>query len=241
MTRPAFLGCAALGVAMLVASGARAQPERVAVVGLGLFGSSVSPSLQAALRLSLVGGLEGGGFEVLPEDEIARKTERTPALRSCETMTCLRSLAEQLQVKMVVRARVDAVQANDYIINLYLVDPFSERVLRHVEDKCQVCTTAEAKESVSNAAHLLGTSRDSVESKPRLEAESLHRDANLPVEKRRSRRWKLWLGVGLGAAAIVTGVVVGVAVAETSGGTDFWSRGQKGCTSPSCQVGDYRP
>jgi hypothetical protein len=234
MRRPALLGCAALAAAMLVASGARAEPERVAVVGLGIFGSSVSPSLQTALRLSLVGGLEGGGLEVVPEDELARKTERTPALRSCETMTCMRSLAEQLQVKMVVRARVDAVEANDYVFNLDLIDPFSERVLRHVEDKCQVCTTAEAKESVSNAAHLLGAGRVTVEPKPRL-------DANPPVEKRHSRRWKLWLGVGLGAAAIVAGVVVGVAVAETSGGTDFWSRGQKGCASPSCQVGDFRP
>lgn len=241
--RRTFPGCAVLVATMLVGLGARADRERVVVVGLGELRSPLSTPLQMALSSSLVGGLEAGGLEVVPEPELARRTERLPGLRSCTTMTCLRSLAQELGVALVVRARVDLVEANNYNIAVELVDAAQERAVGHVEDRCQVCTTAEAKEAVSNAARLLGASRAAAMAKPSQTATATapaSPDGGPHVDKPRARRWKLWLGIGLGAAAVVAGVAVGVAVAQ-SGGSDFWSRGQKSCTAPGCQLGDFRP
>jgi tetratricopeptide (TPR) repeat protein len=60
-----------------------------------------------------------------------------------------------------------------------------------------------------------------------------------PVEKPATRRrWPLWLGIGLGAAALV-GVAVAVGVTQAPSGTDQWAAAKRSCTG-SCEVVDLR-
>lgn len=55
----------------------------------------------------------------------------------------------------------------------------------------------------------------------------------------RSSRWKLWLGLGLGAAAVVAAAVTVGVVVSSSGGRNFWSQASSSCQAP-CQLADFR-
>jgi hypothetical protein len=164
---------------------------------------------------------------------MASAIAQRPGLQKCSTPACLHSLAELLGVKMMVKARIEQAGQN-FIIGIELTDPNGGRSLGRVDDRCEVCTTAEVIESASNAARLLANNRAAdVAAAPPVVAPPVA-ETHAAVEPRRSR-WKLWLGIGLGAAAVV-GIVIGVTVAETNRGTDFWSSAQNGCHTPSCTV-----
>jgi hypothetical protein len=232
--RSACLAKAVLAVTLLVGARAQAEHERVAIGMFVAYAQSQERTFPTELRDSLIGGLKAGGFEVASELEMASAIAQRPGLQKCSTPACLHSLAELLGVKLMVKARVEQAGHN-FIIGIELTDPIGGRPLGRVDDRCEVCTTAEVIEAVSNAARLLANNRAAfVAAEPVVVAPAVAAPP-AAVEPPRRNRWKLWLGIGLGAAAVV-GIVIGVTVAETNRGTDFWSSAQNGCHTPSCTV-----
>lgn len=224
--------------------------EAVALAAVDLVGAP--PPVRAQLRASLIGGLEAGGVRLVPEPEVEAAYQSQKGLRGCHTNTCLRHLGQVLGVPHVVRARIEVVGHTHYAVTLEMVGTGDGQVEAKGEDRCQVCTVAEANESVSNAARQLVV-RAFAQPEPEapaptpavtttapataVPAAQAVKGPAAPAKKRPLlARWELWTGVGLGAAVIIA-VGVGVGVSQASG-PDHWAAAQSGCTPP-CWLVDY--
>jgi hypothetical protein len=131
-----------------------AAAERVAVPSFHMMG--IAEPTQAMYRASLAGGLAASGFDLLPEGQLAVTYDRAPGLERCQTSTCFHTLAGLLGVRRLVRAELEMVGTSNFVIALELIDAEDGRAVARVEDRCQVCTQAEANEALSKAAAELG-------------------------------------------------------------------------------------
>jgi hypothetical protein len=217
--------------ALLAAAPAHAAPARVAVARVTVIGSDVPAELQRSLQGSLAGGILAAGVDLVPEGELTQALTGAPGLDGCETATCSQRLAELVNAQAVAKARVEVVGSN-FTFNLDLFDRRG-RALAHVTDSCSVCNDQEANEALSRAGRVLGQRLSGFTPEP-VPATPAPPPKKTPLY----RRWPLWVGVGLGAAAVV-GIAVGVSLGTS--GTNFRNTAAASCVTSNCLVVDLRP
>jgi hypothetical protein len=153
----------AVGLAVVLSlAAARAQARvRVAIAEFQTSGGD-SPTLALQLQDGFVLGLVRAGASVTDAVDTARRLEKHPELQQCDTSACLKALGELLDVRYVVRVRVD-VAGNSYktVARAFSTEgatPGATPIALPISTKsktCDVCTVAEARESLLRLAETL--------------------------------------------------------------------------------------
>jgi hypothetical protein len=142
--------------AVLVASTAAAAPAspppsaraRAAIPEFQVEGET-SPALVLQLQDGFLVGLTRAGVQVLDSVDVSHRLQGHPELEKCDTSLCLKQLAEVLDVRYLLRVRVN-VTRNSYRMTarLFHTGGASPAVLPEMTQSrfCEVCTVAEARE-----------------------------------------------------------------------------------------------
>jgi hypothetical protein len=186
---------------------AATERERVAIASFKVEGPTDSAPL---LHTGLRGGL-ASGFSVVADDEVEQRV-REAGIGACDTMICLRQLAEALKIRYVVTARVGALGAN-YSLEIVLVDPFQQREVVRSEGSCQVCNLTEANETLSSKAAALGTKYEAT--LPKLPSPALAAAVAAPQRDTATRPWRI-AAAATWAAGLVS-IVAGAALLGIDG------------------------
>jgi hypothetical protein len=151
----------ALGLVVAVGSLLAAAPAsarvRVAIPEVQIEGGG-SPALVLQLQDGFVLGLVRAGIQVLDPVDTGRRLEGHPELQRCDTSPCLKAIGQLLDVKYVVRVRVD-VAGNTYktVARLFSTEGAVPAALPVATKSktCDVCTVAEAREIMLRLADAL--------------------------------------------------------------------------------------
>jgi hypothetical protein len=174
LTLPRLYCLACLGVAILVAPFARADPktlglQKVAVAHLD-FEGKIPEGLKELFAQRLVEGLAAARFEVLGDQDVKRKlaeadTSGTPGLASCQSASCYPSVAKVLSASYLITARV--IESNKtYTILMDIINGRTGGVLASNRDRCETCGAEEAGEKMGLAASALRNRLESVSLTP---------------------------------------------------------------------------
>ncbi|HZL19757.1 MAG TPA: hypothetical protein VFG23_18630, partial [Polyangia bacterium] len=128
--------------AALIAGGGVARAERPRVMVLPIAGDQVDPALRARVTRAVGDGLQDSGVEVVPAP-----ADSSPAAVG-------KALADPNGPPFVLRGSVEA-EGRSYTFRLEMVDGKSGSVLANREDRCEICTEAEALETANTAASTL--------------------------------------------------------------------------------------
>ena len=110
-------------------------------------------AFSAALRKSVISGLEGAGFEVVTQKEIEEVFTAHPELKSCHELSCLKNLGSYVKASRVIDGRLVS-EGNNFSFTLRLLDLAKSQALSQ-ENACDICNLAEASETLSVAASTL--------------------------------------------------------------------------------------
>ena len=117
-----------------------------------------SPALALQLQDGFVLGLVRAGVQVLDPVDMARRLESKPELGRCDSSPCLKSIGQLLDVKYVVRVKVD-VAGNSYkmVARLFSTEGPAPAALpvANKSKSCDVCTVAEARDIMLRLADAL--------------------------------------------------------------------------------------
>ncbi len=185
--------------------------ERIAVATFKLLGDNLSAPARNTLRSSLVGGLAAAGFDVVPDEDMARVLKQAPGLSGCDTTTCLKRLGELLGLKRVLKAQLELLGTSNYVFNLEVIDIADGTPAAHLDDGCQVCTLQEANDALSNAAAALRTKLEPAtpQPPPALPPVVVTPPVTPPVEHHgRPYRWGAVAALAAGAAGLATGIAL---------------------------------
>jgi hypothetical protein len=149
----------ALGVFLSLALAPRAHARvRVAIAEFQIAGGDSAPALSLQLQDGFVLGLVRSGVQVLDAVDTARRLEGHPELQHCDASPCLKAIGQQLDVRYVVRVKVD-VAGNSYktVARLFSTEGSAPAALpiSTKSKTCDVCTVAEARESLLRLADAL--------------------------------------------------------------------------------------
>jgi len=207
-------GAAALGLVLLAAPAARASKVRVAIPDFEVAGSD-SPALALQLQDGFVLGLVRAGVQVVDPVDTARGLDSKPELGRCESSPCLKSIGQILDVKYLVRVRID-VAGNSYKVvgRIFSTEGPAPAALpvANKSKSCDVCTVAEARDVMFRLADAL---------KAHLEEPAAPPNAATPLAAppaAPSLRGPVIATVA-GSAAILAGVAVLAALGACSGPT----------------------
>jgi hypothetical protein len=128
--------------AALMAVGGVARAERPRVMVLPIAGDQVEPGLRARVTRAVSNGLQDSGVEVVPAPSDPSPT------------AIAKALADPAGPTFVLRGSVEA-EGRSYTFRLEMVDGKSASVLANREDRCEICTEAEALETANTAASTL--------------------------------------------------------------------------------------
>src|SRR5262249_46684703 len=127
---------------------------RVAIPEFQIEGGG-SPALALQLQDGFVLGLVRGGIQVLDPLDMAKRLEGHPELQHCDASPCLKAIGQVLDVRYVVRVRVE-VAGNTYktVARAFSTEGEAPAALPVVTKSktCDVCTVAEAREIVLRLA-----------------------------------------------------------------------------------------
>jgi hypothetical protein len=151
----------AVGLVVVVGALLAAKPAnarmRVAIPELQVEGGG-SPALALQLQDGFVLGLVRAGIQVLDPVDTGRRLDGHPELQRCDTSPCLKAIGQLLDVKYVVRVRVD-VAGNTYktVARLFSTEGAVPAALPVATKSkaCDVCTVAEAREIMLKLADAL--------------------------------------------------------------------------------------
>jgi len=138
----------ALGVALLLASGA-ARAERPKILVLPVAGKAADPGFRQRVAQALSEGLLASGSEV-----VAPPTGAAAPVDGCGTPACLSAAARATGAAFLLRASVDE-EGRSYTFKMEMLDAQSGAVLAQRENRCEICTDAEALEIANAAASAL--------------------------------------------------------------------------------------
>jgi TolB-like protein len=143
----------------LAASATPAQPRaRVAIREFQVEGGETSAALVLQLQDGFVLGLSRAGIAVLDSLDVSRRLQARPELEKCDTALCLKRLGEVLEVRYLIRVRVN-VTGNSYRMTarLFSTEASSPAALPVDTQSrfCDVCTAAEAREVIIRLAEAL--------------------------------------------------------------------------------------
>jgi len=121
---------------------------RVAIPEFQIDGGG-SPALALQLQDGFVLGLVRAGLQVLDPVDTGRRLDGHPELQHCDASPCLKAIGQLLDVKFVVRVRVE-VAGNSYktVARLFSTEGAAPAALPVAtkSKSCEVCTVAEARE-----------------------------------------------------------------------------------------------
>jgi len=147
---PRLLSLAALAAVALAPAVAAAAPKlRIAVVGLT--SAKASAEVRERLDAAVAAGLAASGAEVVGAAETARRLAARGA-GGCDSAACLAAVAQEAGARYVVRGSVE-VDGRSYLVRLEMLD--GAGVIESREDRCEICTEAEAYETASVSASAL--------------------------------------------------------------------------------------
>lgn len=138
------LRAGALVVAALVAGGGVARAERPRVMVLPMGGDQVDPGLRQRVTRAVSDGLQDSGVELVPP----------PADTSPSGIT--KAVADLSGATFVMKGSVEA-EGRSYTFRLEMLDAKSGAMLASREDRCEICTEAEALETANTSASTLKT------------------------------------------------------------------------------------
>src|SRR6188508_3321964 len=139
----------ALGLALLCAASA-ARAERPKILVLPVAGKAADANFRQRVGQALSEGLLASGSEVVapPTGAAALPAE------GCATPACLSGAARVTGAALLLRASVDE-EGRTYSFKLEMLDGQSGAVLAQRENRCEICTDAEALEIANAAASAL--------------------------------------------------------------------------------------
>ena len=141
----------------LAASTAQAR-VRVAIAEFQIAGGDSAPALSLQLQDGFVLGLVRSGVQVLDAVDTTRRLEGHPELQHCDASPCLKAIGQLLDVRYVVRVKVD-VAGNSYktVARLFSTEGSAPAALpiSTKSKTCDVCTVAEARQSLLRLADTL--------------------------------------------------------------------------------------
>lgn len=151
----------AVGLAVFLSfslAGARAQARvRVSIGEFQITGGD-SPALANQLQDGFVLGLVRSGVQVVDTVDTARRLDGHPELQHCDASPCLKAIGQLIDVKYVVRVHVD-VAGNSYktVAKMFTTEGLAPAALpiSTKSKTCDVCTVAEARDSLIRLADLL--------------------------------------------------------------------------------------
>jgi len=130
---------------------------RVAIPDFQVEGSS-SPALALQLQDGFVLGLVRGGVQVVDPVDAGRRLESKPELARCDSSPCLKSIGQLLDVRYLVRVKVE-VAGNSYkaVGRIFSTEGSSPAALpvANKSKSCDVCTVAEARDVMLRLADAL--------------------------------------------------------------------------------------
>lgn len=128
--------------------------EMVAVLKLPVLG--LSREVAALLRTALRETLQAGGFNLVDDAEVENKLARDPELTACRTRSCFARAALTLGVRRVIEGEIQRPQRSSYAIRLQLRDLRTGQLASpSIEERCDICTTEDARQMVVRAAERL--------------------------------------------------------------------------------------
>jgi hypothetical protein len=134
----------ALVAAVLIAGGGVARAERPRVMVVPIAGDQVDPGLRQRVTRAVSDGLQDSGVDVVPP----------PADPSPSAIA--KAVADLAGSTFVMKGTVEA-EGRSYTFRLELLDAKSGAMLASREDRCEICTEAEALETANTAASTLKT------------------------------------------------------------------------------------
>jgi TolB-like protein len=137
----------ALGGVLLFAAAGAAHADRPKILVLPVTGKATDPGFRQRVTQSLSEGLIASGGEV-----VAPGTS-VPA-EGCATPACLAGAARATGAAYLLRASVEEA-GRSYLFKLEMLDGQSGAVLAQRENRCEICTDAEALEIANAAASAL--------------------------------------------------------------------------------------
>lgn len=139
------------------APAAPAPKIRIAIPDFQVEGST-SPALALQLQDGFVLGLVRAGLQVVDPVDAARRLESKPELAHCDSSPCLKSIGQLLDVKYLVRVKVE-VAGNSYkaVGRIFSTEGASPAALpvANKSKSCDVCTVAEARDVMLRLADAL--------------------------------------------------------------------------------------
>jgi hypothetical protein len=138
--------------------GAGVTRARAAIREFLVEGEDTSPALGMQLQDGFVTGLAQSGIQVLDAVDVARRLQGHPELEKCDTAICLKSTGQLLEVRHLLRVRVN-VTGNSYRMTarVFSAEGASPAVLPVATQSrfCDVCTVAEAREVMMRLAEAI--------------------------------------------------------------------------------------
>jgi hypothetical protein len=130
---------------------------RVAIPDFQIEGSA-SPALALQLQDGFVLGLVRAGVQVVDPVDTARRLDGKPELGHCDSSACLKSIGQMMDVKYVVRVKVE-VAGNSYKVvgRIFSTEGPAPAALpiANRSKSCDVCTVAEARDVMMRLADAL--------------------------------------------------------------------------------------
>jgi hypothetical protein len=151
VTRALVLGALSVAARSLPTRAANAAKPRVAVVGLTAVGAPAD--LRERMDAAIAGGLAASGADVV-DSATTRAAIRARGMAGCETASCLTAIGQASGAAHVVRGSVE-VEGRSYTVRLEMLETATGAVLERREDRCEICTEAEALETASVSASAL--------------------------------------------------------------------------------------
>jgi len=133
-------------VALLLAGGV-ARAERPKILVLPVAGTTADAGFRQRVARALSEGLMASGGEV-----VAPTATALP--ENCTTAACLSGAARATGAAFMLRATVEE-EGRSYVFKLEMLDGQSGAVLAQRENRCEICTDAEALEIANAAASAL--------------------------------------------------------------------------------------
>jgi hypothetical protein len=137
-----------LGAALVAPSTSPSARARAAIPEFQVEGDT-SPALSLQLQDGFVVGLTRAGIQVLDPVDVGHRLHGHPELEKCDASLCLKRLAELLDVRYLLRVRVN-VTGNSYRMTarLFQTEGPNPAVLPALTQSrfCDVCTVAEARD-----------------------------------------------------------------------------------------------
>jgi len=171
---------------------------RVSIAEFEITGGD-SPALSNQLQDGFVLGLVRAGIQVIDTVDSARRLEGHPELQHCDASPCLKAIGQLMDVKYIVRVRVE-VAGNSYksVAKVFSTEGSAPAALP-ISTKsrpCDVCTVAEARDSLVRLADML---------RPQIEDQAAPPPAPVAPPPPPPRLALPIVGAMLGALAVATG------------------------------------